>query len=264
MPQLLKVRVVVVPDPELPPVFTQDGRYSLALFENSPLGDIFQVSLTVYYTSSLDVIQYSLISGDQYNQFLINSSTGVLSLRSSLDREHVSSYTLSIMAFDKSVHPIMIRTALATMMVTVLDVNDNNPTFTPDSLTITISIDTPQSSPISTLICSDLDSGENSTIASYSLTNDYIQVESSSGVVSTTDNVFPLGLGPLLVHQINVECVDAGTPTRTGSAVLEITVRQSNSHSPQFSDSFLTFEFEENIFVTGRSLFQVRYLYYCY
>ena len=194
-----------------------------------------------------------------YHQFLINSSTGVLSLRSSLDRERVSSYILSIMVFDKSVHPIMIRTALVS-----LDINDNNPTFTPDSLTITISIDTPQSSPISTLICSDLDSGENSTIASYSLTNDYIQVESSSGVVSTTDNVFPLGLGPLLVHQINVECVDAGTPTRTGSAVLEITVRQSNSHSPQFSDSFLTFEFEENIFVTGRSLFQVRYLYYCY
>ena len=259
---MILVRVVVLPDPELPPVFTQDGQYSLSLFENSPLTDIFQVSLTTYYSSSLDVIQYTLFSGDRYNQFFINSSTGVLSLRTSLDRELISNYTLSIMAFDQSVHPIMIRTALATLTVTVLDINDNEPTFNPENLEIIISVDTNLSSPISTLLCSDPDSGENSTIASYSLTNDYIRVEPSSGVVYTTDKVFPLGSSPLLTHQINVECVDAGSPARTGSAVLEITVRQSNNHSPQFSDSFLTFEFEENVFADGRSIFQVGYLCY--
>ena len=262
MPQCIKVRVIVLPDPELPPVFTQDGQYSLSLFENSPLVDIFQVSLTTYYSTSQAIIQYSLFSGDRYNQFLINPSTGVISLRSSLDRELISNYTLSIMAFDQSVLPIMVRTALATLTITVLDVNDNKPAFNPGSLRVVISVDTPPSSQISTLLCSDPDSGENSTIASYSLTNDFTRVEASSGVVFTTDNVFPLGPGPQLTHQINVECVDAGTPARTGSAVLEIIVRQSNEHLPQFNDSFLTFEFEENIFVSGRSIFQVRY--HCY
>ncbi|KAI6653478.1 hypothetical protein LOD99_3374 [Oopsacas minuta] len=255
----LEVRIVVLPDVELPPVFTQDGVYSLFLFENSTLEDILQVSLTTSYISSLDVIQYSLLSGDLYSQFSINSSTGVLSLRSSLDRETIANYTLSIMAFDQSVYPIAIRTVLATVLITVLDINDNDPMFDPDDLVITISIDTPLNSQFSTLLCSDPDSGENSIIASYSLTNEYIRINSSSGDLFTTGTPFPLDSGPQLTHQVNVECVDLGTPARTGFALLEISVRHSNIHSPQFSESSLTFEFEENVYVLGRNIFQVCY-----
>ena len=218
-----------------------------------------QVSLAPAYATSPDIISYSLLAGDMYRQFSLNSSSGVLSLQSLLDREKISFYSLSILAFDKSVYPVVIQTAIATVNITILDVNDNNPSFDSTNLSLIISRDTTPFTALSRLFCTDPDSRENATISSYSLTSDFVSIESTTGVVSTTNTSFPSFSEPQLTFHIMVSCVDSGTPQLVGSAVLEIHVRQSNLHSPLFPATSATFEVQENLFLVGRYIAEVCY-----
>ena len=43
MPLIITVRIQVLPDPNLPPVFTQNGNYNAELYENSELVAFAQV-----------------------------------------------------------------------------------------------------------------------------------------------------------------------------------------------------------------------------
>ncbi|CAN0436772.1 unnamed protein product [Lampetra fluviatilis] len=74
-----------------------------------------------------DPIVYSIKSGNPDGAFYLNSSTGILSLWKSLDRETRDQYQLILTASDG--HPN--GTSTATVAVLVTDVNDNDPTFDP-------------------------------------------------------------------------------------------------------------------------------------
>lgn len=73
-------------------------------------------------------IEYSIISGNHNNAFILDSVRGILATNVMLDREITSSYKLVLQAADKGNPPL---SSTATVRVQVVDVNDNSPAIPP-------------------------------------------------------------------------------------------------------------------------------------
>ena len=64
--------------------------------------------------------------------FYIDSISGVIRVKKSLDRESVDNYTLVVTARDKDPNIADIKSSSVNVTVTINDVNDNDPVFSPD------------------------------------------------------------------------------------------------------------------------------------
>lgn len=82
----------------------------------------------ISFSFRFQILAPSIAGGNIGSKFTLDPSTGVLSM-SSLDRETVSKYILTITAKDKGTPSLE---AHCNITVIVLDVNDNAPTFTLD------------------------------------------------------------------------------------------------------------------------------------
>lgn len=71
-------------------------------------------------------ISYSLIDSAD-GQFSINEASGIIQLEKHLDREQQAVYTLTLKAVDQGLPRKL--TATGTVVVSVLDINDNPPVF---------------------------------------------------------------------------------------------------------------------------------------
>ena len=93
--------------------------YKKSLKEDAEVGTIVEIISADDMDG--DILTYSIISGNTGNKFLIDSSTGEVTLVGELDREEVSTFTLTIQASDDY------NTDTATLMIDIDDVNDNSP-----------------------------------------------------------------------------------------------------------------------------------------
>lgn len=80
-------------------------------------------------------MSYSIVSGDNLNQFSIDSKLGYVTVAAPLDRETISSYMLEILAKDNGL-PILSRQT--TLSIEIADANDNPPTFSQPNYTAVI------------------------------------------------------------------------------------------------------------------------------
>ena len=85
----------------------------------------FSLHLTLSFWSKFSFI-YKIKDGNEENHFQIDEKSGLIKTAASLDRETTTSYELSVVAedVDQTCHK-----GLIVVEVTVLDKNDNNPTF---------------------------------------------------------------------------------------------------------------------------------------
>lgn len=77
-------------------------------------------------------------AGDPDAEFHLDAGTGALSTSRSLDREKKDKYTLEVVATDRG-SPAL--SAVVTVEVKVLDVNDNSPVFSMKSYSVEVSED---------------------------------------------------------------------------------------------------------------------------
>uniref|UniRef100_A0A8C4SW14 Protocadherin-16 n=1 Tax=Erpetoichthys calabaricus TaxID=27687 RepID=A0A8C4SW14_ERPCA len=118
------VRVSVTDENDNAPRLSQE-RVFLALSENMPPGTGFgRVTASDRDAGFNSVLSFRLMYSDQ--NFQINSETGEISTRIILDREHQSSYQLIVVVQDGGTPP---RSTTGTIFITVLDENDNAPSF---------------------------------------------------------------------------------------------------------------------------------------
>lgn len=93
-------------------------------------------------------VEYIIVSSDgggldqKSDVFSLDSRSGVLTTRSQLDRERTQVYTLVITATDQALPPIDRKSSSATIVVRVLDDNDNYPQFVERTYTVTVPEDT--------------------------------------------------------------------------------------------------------------------------
>ena len=160
----LPIDVVVIDDNDNPPRF-DNSTYEKYVMENFPVGGtIDRVKATDDDSGLNGEIYFSLDAktAKQYGDiFALESGTGALVLRSSLDYELNSRYVLGITATDAGSSP---HTAYAQYTVHVQDVNDNAPEIRINTLTSSGLAEVPENSEVGTFIAHmsviDLDSGE--------------------------------------------------------------------------------------------------------
>ncbi|XP_054259781.1 fat-like cadherin-related tumor suppressor homolog [Macrosteles quadrilineatus] len=130
-----------------PPTFSE-RLYSVSVNESLPVGaSVLQVVASDPDGAGLD---YYITSGDPHYRFSLRS-TGQLSLAQPLDRELVDSYTLNISVSDSKyvVH--------TTVIIHVLDVNDNQPRCLQPMLKTTVSEDAAPGTTVLTVPAEDAD-----------------------------------------------------------------------------------------------------------
>jgi len=114
------------------PRFTQE-RYYASVWEGNNKGTfVMQVSATDADEGSNSHVLYHIVDGNHDNAFVIEPPfSGLVKTNIVLDREIRDSYRLTVIATDEG-RPQL--TGTATLSVTIVDVNDNQPTFPPHSV----------------------------------------------------------------------------------------------------------------------------------
>ena len=150
---------------DLPPRFSQD-LYSIAILESINVGTIIDLSIAAndsdygfdsYYNNNGNAEVEYFISKVGI-PFSINSSTGLLTLLYSLDRESVEYYNFTVMARDMPVNDSSL-TATASVIITVLNVNDNSPIADPENYNASVS-ENVENIPLETSVPYNLRSGK--------------------------------------------------------------------------------------------------------
>ncbi|NXG26772.1 PCD23 protein, partial [Grallaria varia] len=147
----------------------QQSYYKASVWEgHSPKTDIIQVFATDLDSGLNGEIEYSILSGNEKATFLIDSVRGILATNTGLDHENTSSYRETV----SSHHLVLLASdcgtpslnSTATVLITVLDVNDNAPVFSSPEYHIHVKESTPIGSHVTEVSANDSDAGTNAEI----------------------------------------------------------------------------------------------------
>ncbi|KAM7399035.1 hypothetical protein PAMP_018329 [Pampus punctatissimus] len=233
------VRISVTDENDNSPRLTQE-RVFMAVKENLPAGTGFgHVSATDRDSGPNGRLSYRLLHPDR--NFQINSHTGEISTRTTLDREQQSSYQLLVVVQDGGSPP---RSATGTAFVTVLDDNDNDPDFIHSQLgkKLIIKVSEGQSSGVllGTLQAKDPDEGENGTVF-YSLSGPRAERFSLNTNTGELRSSSPLSHSERAEYALTVTATDRGLPPRSTSCSLTIQVLSINRPTSKANSLSISF-----------------------
>ncbi|XP_035010290.2 protocadherin-16-like [Hippoglossus stenolepis] len=233
------VRISVTDENDNSPRLTQE-RVFMAVRENLPAGTGFgHASATDRDSGPNGRLSYRFLHPDRH--FQINSNTGEISTRTTLDREQQSSYQLVVVVQDGGSPP---RSATGTAFITVLDDNDNDPTFThsQSGKNLIMQVTEGQSSGglLGTLQAKDPDEGENGTVF-YSLSGPRAERFSLNPNTGELRSSSPLSHSERAEYALTVTATDRGLPPRSTSCSLAIQVLSINRQASNTNSLSLSF-----------------------
>ncbi|MCI4376817.1 hypothetical protein PGIGA_G00192640, partial [Pangasianodon gigas] len=225
--------------------------------EGLPIGSsVFRVQVQDPDEAENGAVTLALQMGMPRLDFRLNSSTGVLFSTAALDREQIAQYQLRLVAFDAGQYP---RTSTSTLTITVLDMNDETPTFSPRVYNASVLENVPRDFVVARLNCSDNDAGLNAEL-SYFITggnqDGKFSVGFRNGVVRT---VVDLDRETQASYILVIEAIDNGPAgdRKTGTATVYVEVLDVNDNRPIFLQNSYETTILENV-PRGTSVLQVQ------
>uniref|UniRef100_UPI00358E8C69 protocadherin-9-like n=1 Tax=Myxine glutinosa TaxID=7769 RepID=UPI00358E8C69 len=210
------------------PVFTE-SLYEVSVPENNALGKhLVTLSATDRDTEQNADIIYSLGS-DAPAMFLMDPSTGVITLTDILDREKNSHYKFTVVAKDQGVPSLE---GNSTVVVNVLDVNDNRPHFSLAEFDFYVHENLPKHSTVGMVTVADADEGDNGRVRLSILKNDdrrHFSIDEDSGMIRS--NV-ALDREQRHYYVIEVQASDTGEPVWSSTVQVVIHVMDMNDNAP--------------------------------
>ncbi|XP_076446329.1 protocadherin-11 X-linked-like [Babylonia areolata] len=176
-------------------------------------------------------LTYYISMEEQDSMFLINHDTGDITAAVSFDRETVSQMTFVVRAVDEGVVP---RTGSASVVVTILDKNDNKPYFK-SSMEFEVPEKLESGTRVGQLQAGDDDEGVNARIQFMELTTDASNIQTLPFIVLSdgtirTDRV--LLKSDRQEYSMMVVAKDGGLPPLNTTAKVLIRVVDSNDNKP--------------------------------
>ncbi|XP_039541429.1 cadherin EGF LAG seven-pass G-type receptor 2-like [Pimephales promelas] len=212
-----------------PPKFDQD-EYTVSILENSPQSQfVLQTRVTDLDLGGFSKGHFIMVS----DTFAINSQ-GVISLRSdaTLDRETVDSYILQVVAVDQPVDGL---SSTAQVIITVLDLNDNNPQFLPlpEIIEIQEGVYT-SSSPgdVSKISATDADIGDNGRVTITTFSQNEIFRFREDGTLLAIEE---LDRETQDVYDVVIVAMDHAIPQRNNITKVRVSITDVNDNAPVFS-----------------------------
>ena len=163
------------------------------------------VGVSAYDPDLTDHPRYYLSDTDS-DSFMMDQTTGQLTLSQPLDREKQSSYTLIVTAKDGLVPGWK---CSCQVFINVADVNDNPPVFSQQSFSVNVPENSPENRQLMKIHAKDPDVGINRQV-SYSMHGDDIFVlDRVTGILSVTEQ---LDREQRAMYNLTVTAWDHGTP----------------------------------------------------
>ncbi|NWQ73694.1 PCD23 protein, partial [Columbina picui] len=212
-------------------------------FTSSPLSYVMEdveVGFLVYRIIAKDPdegrngqVTYHILSGNENKAFVLDKITGLLTTAQLLDREIQERYSLTVMALDDG-SPALSATQVLTILV--LDVNDETPVFVKQLYETAVHENRDPGEFVVKVEAVDRDAGLNSLLRYEILPgtgSEKFRMNSDSGEVITTAS---LDRETQDIFSIKViECRDQGSPSRSSTTQLYLTVLDENDHNPLFA-----------------------------
>ncbi|XP_068571364.1 protocadherin alpha-3-like [Cebidichthys violaceus] len=240
------------------PVFSKDV-YSVMVNENSPVGTtVIQVNATDLDEGPNGEVVYSFtnsINQRLLKLFDINQLTGEIIVKGLIDYEEKEKYEIEIQASDKGTAPLATEKSV---MIKIVDVNDNAPVIEVTSFSSSIPEDSRPGTTVALISVNDLDSGLNGKVIC-SIDDDIPFTVSPS----LQDNMYslvtksPLDREKQSHYDVTITAKDAGQPPLSSEKTIRVVVSDVNDNKPEFTLSPYTFYVTEAN-EPGTSVFSVK------
>ncbi|PIK59218.1 putative cadherin-23 [Apostichopus japonicus] len=229
---------------EIPPVFVLP-RYEADSIENLGPGT-FVVQVQALVENRPANLRYSLDPNahpDVMMHFIVNETTGEIIIRSPLDREDNDFFAFTVFAEGETI------SSSTAVWVTVLDANDNAPTFIEFPEDVTIMEGSPAQTVIGEIRTSDLDINQNAQI-NYRISDG--NREGAFTLRTTTEGISLITTRPLNreftdEYNITIIAFDSGEPVLESSQTVRISVGDINDNAPLFTTSSYSGTIFENV-----------------
>lgn len=233
---VLQLTINVTDANDNPPIMNNALYNASVMEEETPPQLVVKASATDADSGENGQVSYKLVD-DFDATFEIDEQSGEIYTSTRLDRESISSYELTIEAIDQGTPQL---TGTATVLVTVLDKNDNPPRFT-RLFSVNVTENAEIGSFVIRVTSSDQDIGENAN-ATYSFAENpgnKFKIDSISGNVTVAG---PLDREQQDEYLLKVAAVDGAWRAETP---LTITIQDQNDNAPEFEHSYYSFNFPE-------------------
>ncbi|XP_014384477.1 PREDICTED: protocadherin alpha-13 [Myotis brandtii] len=183
------------------------------------------------------------VSPSVLNAFIINPNSGEIRTKGKLDFEEEKFYEISVEAVDQGNIPMA---GHCTILVEILDINDNAPEVAITSLSLPVPEDAQVGTVIALVSVSDRDSGTNGQVTC--LLTPHVPFK----LVSTFKNYYSLVLDSALDREsvenyaVVVTARDGGSPSLSATASLSVEVADVNDNAPLFAQPEYTVFVKEN------------------
>ncbi|XP_058883158.1 protocadherin Fat 1-like isoform X5 [Acipenser ruthenus] len=235
------------------PEFSSDP-YTITVFENTELKTLVtRIHATDPDTGFNSKVLYSFVDSAD-GHFSINELSGIISLEKPLDREVQAMYSLTVRATDQG-SPRKLST-VCSVVVSILDINDNPPVFEHREYAATVSEDITVGTQILRVFAASRDIEANAEI-SYSIASG--NEHGKFSVDSSTGDIFVIeSLDYETSHEyfLTVEATDGGTPSLSDVTTVNINLTDINDNTPKFSRNIYAAVISEDA-VLGQSVITV-------
>ncbi|XP_037958849.1 protein dachsous [Teleopsis dalmanni] len=248
---LLNLQLLVQGTTSNPPRFLQVTYYA-NISENAQSGSfVTQVVAKSFNSGDNANLTYEIPTGVAENHFQVDAQRGIVTTRGQFDRETKARYTIPIYVYDSKQFDI------ATIIITINDVNDHAPEFRPGSC---YSLSVPENSDLAvihTVIATDPDEGANGEII-YSISGGNLGNKFSIDMHSGKLTARSLDREQHSRYLLQIQAQDRGSPiSYQGHCNITIIVEDQNDNDPRFEQTKYVVNIAEDMPV-GASVLRIK------
>ncbi|XP_061786258.1 protocadherin alpha-2-like isoform X5 [Nerophis lumbriciformis] len=242
----LQIRVNVLDVNDNVPTFSKT-LYKVRVSEDAPQGSVvIELNATDLDEGMNSKILYSLIkrgNNDPSDVFKLNTETGEITVKGTLDYEETPAYEVRVQALDQGPVP---RSAHAKLLIEIIDVNDNAPEITVTSLMTPVKENAELGTIVALITVSDKDGGENG------VTNCKVVGSVPFKLKSNYKNDYSLVVDGALdrentsLYNVSVIASDEGSPPLSTGSIITVHVSDVNDNAPRFMEPVINVYVKEN------------------
>ena len=250
-----QVRVVVDDINDNSPRF-RESAYRVQISENTKRNSkIFTVSAEDIDAGRNGQVTYSLPNGNDQRIFAIGRESGEITVISDINFENnPNGFNLRVRAQDGGRPP---RSGFCVVTVSLVDVNDNTPTFLSSPYVVVLYEDLRVGSAVIRVEAVDADSGDNARLT-YSFipppSNIPFRINNTSGEIFLSRR---LDFETSNRYSLTVRATDHGAPPKWSNTKVDVTIRDINDNAPKFTQPIYNVRVAEDMRV-GKEVITIR------
>ena len=223
------------------------SRYSATIQENELAGS-FVINVIAVATEHNDdtQVRYFMTNDSSEGLFSLDSSTGVVSVKEKIDREGKHGPEVKFVIYAADINSATPKSTSVSVYLTIIDLNDNIPTFTEYTYTADILENIQIGSSVLTLKARDDDEGRNGSIA-YEIVGGNAKngffINSDTGKITVANN---LDHEVQSLFVLNVTASDNGKPRLSSWTIVSVNILDVNDNMPAFLRLNYSFTVVEN------------------